>query len=119
MIPGQRAFGKLKARGDWFPRQADNARFSFQKIDDSGATVSAATLTIRVVHKNSEDPGDGTLTVTPAIVLDDGTTTGSVETAEFNGLLELVRFEYDCAGNADEWLQFQQLQPVWFDTPNA
>jgi hypothetical protein len=119
MIPGQIVFPGEKARSAWFPRQADNARFSFQKISDGGSNQGA--LTIRVLHKNAEDAGDGSTITATSFLLEAGTSfpNGTVSTELFQGLKELVRFEYEANVAGTVWIEFQQLDPAWFNTPTA
>lgn len=120
MVPGTTAFVGLSVLGGWMNRQADNARFSFQVIGYGGAASPTVTITIRVYHKNADDPGDGTPITSPTITFIAGTDAiGTVKVAEWSDLKELVRFEYVVTGTQGHWVHFQHLAPVWFNTPNV
>lgn len=119
MIPGTTAFVGLSTLGGWMSRQADNARFSFQVLGYGGHATPTVTITIRCYHKNSDQVGDGTEITSPTIIFTRGTDAiGLIKVAEWTDLKELVRFEYVVTGTEGHWVNFQHLQPVWFNTPN-
>ena len=68
----------------WFPRQADNAVFTYDRIASTLSTAEA----VDVFHKNEEDAGAGTMLTGFSADL---TSTGLFE-AQCIGLKEMVRF---------------------------
>jgi len=118
----------------WFPREADNAIFSWEKIQDSGSVG----LTVTVWHKTTEETGEGTQ------ITGSWSTDGDISYKKFTGLRELVRFEYTASapgsvvqgtvlepGGAGAevnvpiaaadigWVKFRMLAPTWFNTADA
>ena len=93
----------------WFPREADNAIFTFETIDKD--TASSPDLTVKVYHKNTETAGPGAeLTAASAFASIDST---KYESGRFTGLKEMVRFKFSVTGS---WVLFRMLQPTWYDT---
>lgn len=90
----------------WMPRQADNATFTIETLQDGGAGLEVGILT-----KNSEDAGDGGTPVGSAI------TAGASGTVDetYTGLLkEMVRYQFTISGSAGgEFILFRMLSPIW------
>ncbi|MCB9870143.1 MAG: hypothetical protein H6837_09820 [Planctomycetes bacterium] len=70
----------------WFPREADNAIFTFETIDNDGS----GSLTVDVYHKNTEDPGPGAALSATAAFSAIGST--NYKSGRFVGIKEMVRF---------------------------
>lgn len=95
----------------WFPRQADNGAFTFERIHSTLGAAEAVT----VYTKSAEDAGTGS----PAT---DGSFTQIGSTRFFEAvateLQDLVRFRIllrDTTG----WLHFRFLPPTWFATAHV
>lgn len=92
----------------WMSRGSDNIRFTVDLID-----ASNASLTVQLLHKNSEDSGNGGST---------GATTGAQTSSgryvvEFEELKELVRYKFIVTlGTGTGYAFFRMLPPVWFDS---
>ncbi|MBZ0150269.1 MAG: hypothetical protein K8J09_01965 [Planctomycetes bacterium] len=92
----------------WFPRGAENAAFSLEKVAD---TIGNGGVTFGVVTKNREDEGSG------------GTSAGSFSSvsggfyeATCTGLSELVRFTITFRATAvGQGVIFRFLPPTWYD----
>jgi hypothetical protein len=121
----------------WFPREADNAIFTREQIQNS----ASVGLTVEVWHKNTEDIGEG-----DKLTVSGGSwgTSGDLSYGTFEGLKELVRFEFTAGsagtvlvGTVQEpggpgadvntsltsadigWIMFRMLAPTWFNTADA
>ncbi|MCB9583767.1 MAG: hypothetical protein H6718_00125 [Polyangiaceae bacterium] len=94
----------------WFPREADNAIFTFETIDNDGS----GSLTVDVYHKNTEDPGPGAALSATAAFSAIGST--NYKSGRFVGIKEMVRFRYTGSGG---WVIFRMLHPTWFNTAVA
>lgn len=92
----------------WFPRQADNAIFTYEIIDAMGGT----SFSVRVFHKNKEDPGEGE----PAegVGSPEWTADGTLYTGTFMELKEMVRFEVT-SGTSGLGVCYRFLSPTWFN----
>ena len=90
----------------WFPRQADNAVFTYERIF---STMSSAEA-VDVFHKNAEDAGAGAQVASFA----DLGSTGLLE-ASCSALKEMVRFRIQIK-NTDGWVHFRFLTPTWYFT---
>ncbi|MEE9394027.1 MAG: hypothetical protein V3W41_16120 [Planctomycetota bacterium] len=97
----------------WMNRRGDNLIVTLDLVDKS----SKGQLTVKVFHKNTDDPGDGvnadaTTTITGDLV-------GRLSD-EWNGLEEMVRYRFEVTkqGSSD-WVLFRMLSPVWFDDAKA
>ena len=136
MYIGQLLMADANVLSPWFPREADNAIFTWEKIQES---VSVG-LTVEVWHKNTEDIGEGDkLSVTGS-----WGSSGNLNYGTFNGIKELVRFEFtvgssqstltgfvqspggtgaevhtDVIGTDIGWIMFRMLAPTWFNTADA
>lgn len=92
----------------WFPRQADNARFTFERVHSS---LSGGTESVKVYSKEVEE--SGTPGTAAATFLQIGSTRFFV--AEPDDLKELVRFRIELDELTGS-LHFRFLQPTWFAT---
>ena len=90
----------------WFPRVADNAIFTFERIHK---TLSGAPE-IDVLHKDAESTGTGSPLVSFAQV----GSTGLYE-APASGIKEMVRFKLTIPDGTG-WLHFRFLPPTWYPT---
>jgi hypothetical protein len=91
----------------WFPRIADNAVFTYERIHSSLTTPEVVT----VYHKDAEDAGsEGALVSTTWTQL--GST--SLYEAKCSDLREMVRFKVELASSAVEVLHFRFLPPTWY-----
>lgn len=94
----------------WMRRQADNAVFTFEIIDNPDST----TVTITVYEKNADEYGAGTAkSITP-------TTTGNFKEYVAEDLEEMVRFRIEVAMTeaADPngtGIVYRMLEPTWYD----
>ena len=94
--------------GPWFPRDGDNLIARAEVIEEDGAV-----LRVRVLTKNTQDVGDGTL-ITGAIA---PTGVGVFSQSYPGDLKELVRYRYTLSGGAaGTYVLFRMLPPVWYDT---
>jgi hypothetical protein len=91
----------------WFPRVADNAVFTFQRIH---STLSV-NEDVDVFEKNVEDAGTGTNTSGFSSQL------GSTDLYEASGinLKEMVRFRVQLKAGTG-WIHFRFLAPTWYPT---
>ncbi len=109
MIIGQTLNGDYGAVREhftpWFPRQADNAIFTYERIFST-----MGTETVEVFHKNEEDTGLGTSLGS----FSDLGSTGLLESV-CSGLKEMIRFRVQIK-NASGWVHFRFLQPTWYFT---
>ena len=92
----------------WFPRQADNAIFSYEIVK---ALFPGDTIGVTVYHKNKEDSGRGELVDGEGSP--DWTADGTISTGTFKGLKEMVRFSI--AGGGAIGVVFRMLTPTWYD----
>jgi hypothetical protein len=125
-IPGRRYFGGDEVYSDWFPRGGDSVLIRVQKVQ-SDSTTSDANVTVTLVTKNSEDPGNGdpvTFSSTPAALVVSGTATTTaddevitlqVNSSTTEGLKELLRLKVTVDGTAAEWTAVRILPPIFFD----
>lgn len=97
----------IKVFSPWFPRGADNAIFTYETIVANGS----AELVVKVVTKSTETSGDGA--VATATVGWANVTGSSFYTARYEGLNELVRFQYEIAKGS---LLYRMLPPTWYNT---
>lgn len=111
MIIGQTLEGSYGAVREhftpWFPRQADNAVFTYERIFSTFGSAEA----VDVFHKNEEDAGTGTMLTGFSTDL---ASTGLLE-ARCSGLKEMVRFRVQIK-NTDGWVHFRFLPPTWYFT---
>ena len=112
--------GTTAVYSPWFPRGADNGRFTAELIRLVGS--GTAKLVVRLFHKNADADAsyDGTeVDATKTIQI---TAEGTRTTTEWTGLRELVRYKIEVtetASGGDVWILFRMLDPVWFDTVKA
>jgi|KBSSwiStaDraftv2_1062776.scaffolds.fasta_scaffold1872565_1 hypothetical protein len=92
----------------WFPRVADNAIFTFQRIED---TLTGGGAVVEVFHKNAEDAGTG------SSVTEFSSQLGSTDLYEAacTGLKEMVRFRI-MVKDGTGWIHFRFLPPTWYPT---
>jgi hypothetical protein len=103
-----------KVLSPWFSKGGCRAIFTYEKIVEIGSP----TLTVRVIHKNEEDTGEGSFaTAATAFGLVAGT---ALYTGEFENLKEMVRFQYELAQGEEgtEMLLCRMLAPTWFNKIN-
>lgn len=93
----------------WFPRVADNAAFTFQRIF---STLGIEEV-VEVFHKNAEDSGTGSSVASFAQL---GST--DLYEAACAGLKEMVRFRIQIKDTTG-WLHFRFLSPTWYPTGKA
>ena len=100
----------------WFPRGGDNLRATLEVVKRG----TAATVTVRVFTKNTEDTGDGTDADSVTIAGGaPGRTVAEWATGASKGVKELVRYKFTVSGNAADWTLFRMLPAVWFDSVPA
>lgn len=92
----------------WLPRRADNAIFGYEVLQQ---LYTGDAMAVTVYHKNKEDPGSGEVHSLPTWDTD-----GTVRTATFEGLKEMVRFAFTAGGAVG--VVFRMLQPTWYDDAN-
>lgn len=114
MFDAQYLFEGDSVFSPWMSRGGDNLIVS---VDVAAVDGTGAGIYIEVFHKNTEDPGDGTLIASPVI---SETTTGRAD-AEYLGLEELVRYRFSAPSGAaaGSRVLYRMLQPIWFDDLNA
>lgn len=93
----------------WFPKNGDKARFSVEIVATTGSPFSVDIFT-----KDSETVGGGSSAGT---LLSAGTATG-ITTSEVSSLKELVRYQFTVQ-DAQGWVLFRTLSPVWYDSVKA
>lgn len=96
----------LSVFSPWFDRGGDHLRATVDVV-----ALQGATLTVKVFTKNREDTGDGVEVEGVSIV----STTVGRSAAEWDGLEELVRYEFTVGTASANWVLFRMLDPVWFD----
>jgi len=93
----------------WFPRVADDARFTFEEIYST-----ASSVTVTVYHKSAEDAGDegGSSVASFSSQL----SPANVYEASCSNLKELVRFKVTIGSetSAPGVLRYRFLPPTWF-----
>lgn len=104
----------------WFPRGGDYGLFTLE-VSAVGGTGTPA-LTVTMVHKDSDTPGDGTeftglsisRTTAGRTTVDFASGAGS---PAFGGFEELVRYKFTLSGGTSgtSWVTFRMLAPVWYD----
>jgi len=95
----------------WFPKAADNAVFTLEKIQD---TLATAPFKVEVLTKNREDEGSAPWTVVATI---NTALNGNFYEANCTGLKELVRFQLTfTASAAGQGVVYRILPPTWYDT---
>ena len=98
----------------WFPREADNAIFSFEQIMLEGGS----SFVVKVFHKNTEETGEGAAHGGSFSVESD-----NIHWGTFTALKELVRFHYEVKdgnwGNGPCFVIYRMLAPTWYNTENA
>ena len=116
MFQAQYLFEGTEVYSPWMPRGGDHMRASVDVIKMTG--TGTQTLKIQVRTKKLEETSDDGTQVGSDW---DRTATGDA-TQEFNGVNELVRYEfsYNTTGNAStDYVLFRMLDPVWYDAVNA
>lgn len=99
----------LTVLGPWMSRGGDNVIFTLEMLD-----FENADLTVTLLHKDSETPGNGASTGT---AISNKTTAGRYD-EEHLGLDELVRYQYTITltSTGTGYVFFRMLAPVWFDS---
>lgn len=93
----------------WFPRAADNAVFTLEKLQDS---FGSTPMTVTVYTKNREDEGSAPGSPAGTFTL----LTGNFYEVACVGLKELVRFKISFrASSAGQGVVFRFLGPTWYD----
>ena len=108
---------KYEIYSPWFPRQADNAIFTFYQIQK---LLGTGDLVVEIFHKNAEDLGPGSL-ITSTFV-EEGSSGVFWTSTPVTGLKELVRCRVHAgfasgAGHYGAW--FRILEPTWFNRARA
>ena len=98
----------------WFPRKEDNVRVVVELL-----ATDLGKVGVELVHKSSEDVGDGTV-MTGKIEV---SSVGRSNPQEWLGLKELCRFRITATSTQtpveDGWVLFRLLSPEWFATVKA
>jgi hypothetical protein len=104
---GELILASMKTRTAWFDRPADNAMFTYEIISDP----DSVGITVKVLHKNYEDTGNGA----DAVV--SWNTTGAFRTGSISGLKEQVRFEIEGGVpiSGSPGVLYRILAPTWFN----
>jgi len=126
MYIGETIMAGANVLSPWFPRQDDNAIFTWEEIQATGD----AALTLTIWHKNHDEIGPGT---------EIATAWTTVETdfryIQVDGLKELIRFEFTVSGdvasggvtvqsfgedtplvmNSVNWVLYRMFEPTWFN----
>ena len=113
---GQTLLADTKLFSDWFPREADNAIFSYEYMKE---TAGVTSFTVTVYHKNTEDPGEGVVKTGSFSELPTDT---DIFTLRLEGLKEMVRFSFEVAGSwtdAPAYSVYRMLPPTWYNTEQA
>lgn len=93
----------------WFPKAADNAIFTMEKILD---TISGTAVAVTVYTKNREDEGSAP----GSLVATFSTLSGNILEAKCTGLKDMVRFRITfTAASAGQGLIYRFLPPTWYD----
>jgi hypothetical protein len=98
----------------WFPRQGDKIRYTLDLVQAVGATIQ-----VGILHKNSEDTGDGGAAVSTITAT---STLGRTGQEFATGLKELVRYQFTVKATGSPlpgYVLFRMLPPVWFDAVAA
>jgi hypothetical protein len=108
MFDGQYLFHNVAVYGPWMRRQGDGIRAIGELIAQNTGDVDVTVLT-----KATDESGDGTA-VSGTLSLD---TVGTVQSQEFTGLKDLVRYKFTATGTtAAHYALFRMLEPIWFDS---
>ncbi len=102
-----------KVLSPWAPRGGDNAIFTYERV----VTVGSPTLTVKVLHKNLDEIGNG-VAISGSFAQISGS---SFYKLQLGGLKELVRFQYELQGEGGliGAALVRMLAPTWFNTANA
>jgi hypothetical protein len=117
MIPAQYIHssgrGAISFYSDWQPREAFHLKYTVELADH----YQNFDFKIEVYHKNSEDPGDGSLVSGSHVDFDQTDTKPTRKIGSADDLEELVRFKYTLTDQdgSPAWVFFRQLAPVWFN----
>lgn len=99
----------------WMRREGD---YLIATLDAIAITFGSilGSLEVRVYHKNTDDPDDGTV-LTGSISVD----SVGRSSEEFGPLKEMVRYRFTVSATTfqQEWAMFRMLSPVWFDAVKA
>jgi hypothetical protein len=106
----------------WMPRGADYGIFIVD-VDNFSASSADFVLTVDIVHKNSEDAGNGTTAGTITVASNNwASDTTNFLTTVTTGLKELVRYKFTLehsTGSGTNFAIFKMRQPQWFDALTA
>lgn len=99
--------------GPWMRRGGDNLRATIDVV-----AKDAASLSISLLTKNSEDTGDGTdadstVTLSGSSL---GRTPAEWRSSATKGPKELIRYRFRVSGAAGKWILFRMLPIVWWDS---
>lgn len=108
MYIGQMILKDQSVYTPWFPRQADNAIFTWEIIQQFVGT----DVDVMVYARNTDESGAGD-DISPV----SWGTDGSLRFHTFTGLKELVRFKVTGTGGSVAAL-YRFLTPTWFDDAN-
>lgn len=114
MFEGQYLFsddvGGISVYSPWFARGGDNAEFTVDIIQATGAKLDIAVLT-----KKSEDAGDGGSTIASQTNIN---TAGRTTISSTAGAEELVRYRFTCKADTTDvlgYVLFRMLPIVWWN----
>lgn len=110
---GHTLLSDTKVFSPWFPREADNAVFSYEQIKLTGDAFN-----VKVYHKNTEDTGDGSDTGVSFSQI--GST--DIYSTTATGLKELIRFSVEVTGDwsgGSKFVVYRMLAPTWYNTIKA
>lgn len=114
MFQGQYLFFEDTVYSPWMKRGGNNIRVTVDLI----ANTTSAEVQIELLHKKSEDAGDGSPVDANVLKTD---TVGQTVHA-WSGLEDLVRYRIKCdktSGSSSDYVLFRMLTPVWFESVNA
>lgn len=98
--------------GPWFGRKGDMIDYTVDIADVLNATISVA-----LIHKNTEDTGNGAATGSTIAAT---STIGRTDQEFTSGLKEMVRYRFTVVCEDEVpglgWILFRMLPPVWFDS---
>jgi hypothetical protein len=102
----------------WFPRGGDYGLFTLE-VAKMSSTNAALTMSVQMLHKNSDDTGDGTAVGSAFTRLGSNYVATPRVTSDITaGFKELVRFKFTLSysgGSGTNWATFRTMQPVWYD----
>lgn len=122
-FPGRTLQAGESVLSDWLPRGGDNAIFRAQLVaaELSGADP-VGTVSIKVLTKNSEEPGDGAEITAAAMSFTTTDDVGDIKeelvistagSSASTGIMEMLRYKVECTNG---WMRVSVFPPVFFDS---